>query len=239
LGAHEVTRRLLKRILLIWLVANFALSGLFALITGGWYLGLPTLVGMLAELGLVIIPNLLFPFLLLRYAWLEPIGDIRQELGWIWKGWRPILVGMVAFVVYLLLSNILSRILGPSIPYNLPGGSSIGGLAVLLALFLFIVFVLITVIGEETMFRGLIQTQTNRSYGAWVGILLTVILFGLRHLPADIFYANVWNATPRMWLARQVDLYLGAVLLSLARHLGRSTYASATMHFLIFVSILV
>lgn len=231
---------MLKRILLVWFAANFALAGLFALITGGWYLRLPPFVGMIAELGLIIVPNLLFPVLLLRYGWLEPIGNIRQALGWEWKGWLPIFIGAFGLVIYLVLSTSLSHVLGPSIPYNLPGqGGSISGLAGLLALLLFIVFAVITVVGEETMFRGLIQTQTSQFYGIWVGILLTIVLFGLRHLPADLFYAHVWSATPRMWLARQVDLYLGAILLSLTRYLGRSTYASATMHFLIFMFILV
>jgi len=231
---------MLKRILFVWFTANFALAGLFALLTGGWYLRLPTFVRMMAELGLVIVPNLLFPILLLRYGWPAPVSDLRQALGWEWKGWRPIFIGGIAFVIYLILSNFSSRMLGPSIPYNLPGqGGSISGLAGLLALLLFIVFVVITVVGEETMFRGLIQTQTGQSYGIWAGVLLTIVLFGLRHLPADIFYAQVWNATPRMWLARQVDLYLGAILFSMARYFGRSTYASATMHFLIFMFILV
>ncbi|MBN2385817.1 MAG: CPBP family intramembrane metalloprotease [Anaerolineales bacterium] len=232
---------MLKRILLIWFVANFAIAGLFALLTGGWYLRLSTFAGIAAELGLVMLPNLLFPILLLRYGWPAPVSDLRQALGWQWKGWRPIFIGLIAFAIYRILSFFLSNILGPSIPYNLPGseGGSIGGLAGILALLFFIGFVVITVMSEETMFRGLIQTQTSQSYGVWVGVLLTMVLFGLRHLPADIFYAHIWNATPRMWLARHVDLYLGAILLSLARYFGRSTYASATMHSLIFMLILV
>jgi membrane protease YdiL (CAAX protease family) len=231
----------LKRILLIWFIANFVIAGLFALLTGGWYLRLPTFMEMVAELGLVMLPNLLFPILLLRYGWPAPVSNLRQALGWQWKGWRPVFFGLIAFVIYLLLSSFSSHILGPGIPYNLPDrqGGSIGGLAGLLALLFFIVFVVITVMSEETMFRGLIQTQSSQSYGIWAGVLLTVVLFGLRHLPADIFYAHIWNATPRMWLARLVDLYLGAILFSLARYFGRSTYASATMHFLIFMLILI
>jgi membrane protease YdiL (CAAX protease family) len=215
---------MLKRILLVWFVANFVIAGLFALLTGGWYIRLPAFVGMAAELGLVMLPNLLFPILLLRYGWPAPVSDFRQALGWQRKGWRPIFIGLIAFVIYLILSTFLSNILGPSIPYNLPGqGGSISGLVGLLALLLFIIFVVITVVSEETMFRGLIQTHTSQSYGVWAGVLLTVVLFGLRHLPADIFYAHIWNATPRMWLARQVDLYLAAILFSLARYFGRNT----------------
>ncbi|HEX7568034.1 MAG TPA: hypothetical protein VF355_05650 [Anaerolineaceae bacterium] len=158
---------MLKRILLVWIIANFALAGIFALLTGSWYIRLPAFVGMIAELGLITVPNLLFPILLLRYGWPVTVSDLRQELGWEWKGWRPIYIGVIAFVIYLLLSTFSSEYLGPSIPYNLPGGEggSISSLAGLLALLYFIVFVVITVVGEETMFRGLIQTQTSQYYG--------------------------------------------------------------------------
>ncbi len=230
---------MLKRILFVWLAANFLLTGLYALVTGSWYYHLQPFVGMAAETGLIVLPNLLFPILLLRYGWPEPVSSLNQALGWQRKGWRPILVGAIAFTIYLIISIPLAHFLGPGIPYNLPGGSGpISGLAGLLALFGYIVFVVATVVGEETMFRGLIQTQTSQYYGVWAGILLTIILFGLRHLPADLFFAHVWSATPRMWLARQVDLYLGAILFSLARFWGRSTYASATTHFLMFMFIL-
>jgi hypothetical protein len=38
-----------------------------------------------------------------------------------------------------------------------------------------------------------------------------------------------------MRLSRQVRLYLGALCLGLARHVGKSTYASAIAHALVFV----
>ena len=37
-----------------------------------------------------------------------------------------------------------------------------------------------------------------------------------------------------MWLSRQLQLYLAAICLGLARHLGKSTYASAITHGLVF-----
>ncbi len=40
---------MIKRILLAWFGANFILAGVFALLTGGWYLRLPTSVGMIAD----------------------------------------------------------------------------------------------------------------------------------------------------------------------------------------------
>ncbi len=230
---------MIKRILLTWFGANFLFAGIFALLSGGWYLRLPTLAGMGAEMGLIVLPNLLLPLLVLRYAWPEKIERLSLALGWTRSGWRPILVGVAAFGIYLLLSTLLSNLLGPGISYNAPGqGGSITGWLGLLALLGYILFALFTVLSEETMFRGLIQTQVSQRYGVWVGIILAMLLFGLRHLPADIYYAQLSPATAGMWLARQADLYLGAGLLGLARHFGRSTYASATMHFLIFMGML-
>jgi len=195
---------------------------------------------MIAELGLVVLPNLILPLLLLRYAWPVPVVSLRHALGWQRDAWRPLIVGSAMFILYLMLSALLTGTLGPGIPYSLPGeGGAVTGPAALLALLVFVVLVALTVLGEEAMFRGLIQTQVGKHYGAWAAMALTIVLFGLRHLPADLFYAQAWNATPAMWVSRQVDLYLGALCLSLARHVGRSTWASATTHLLVFVHILV
>lgn len=198
---------------------------------------------MLAELGLIMLPNLLLPILVLRYWWPESVGSIRDALEWKWNGWRCVLSGIVAFLSFYVLLKVVAALVGSSIPYNLPGATGEGisirqpldVLKVLGVLLGLVAFVVVTVAGEETMFRGWIQTQTGKCYGTWVGLLAGAILFGLRHLPADLFYAQIWQATPQMWLSRQVQLYLVALCLGLARHFGRSTYASAIMHGLVFV----
>jgi membrane protease YdiL (CAAX protease family) len=236
---------MLKRILIIWAIANFAIVGLVSWIAGGWYIGwrVSPVIGMMVELGLIMLPNLILPILVLRYWWPESIDSIRDALGWHWNGWRSFIIGILAFASFYVLLQVIAWSVGGSIPYNIPGanggGISIKGpvdvlkiLGVLLGL---LAFVIITVAGEETMFRGWIQTQIGKRYGVWVGLLAGAILFGLRHLPADIFYAQIWQATPQMWLSRQLQLYLVAIFLGLARHFGKSTYASAIMHGLVFV----
>jgi membrane protease YdiL (CAAX protease family) len=234
----------LKRILIIWAIANFAVVGLISGWAGGWYLGWPVspVVGALAELSLIMIPNLLLPILVLRYWWPESIGSVRVALGWRWAGWRSLFAGLAAFLLFYLLLKVVVAGLGSSIPYNLPGATGEGiairqpsdVLIIMGVLLGLAVFVLVTVAGEETMFRGWIQTQTGQRYGPWLGLLMGALLFGLRHLPADLFYAQIWHATPQMWLSRQVQLYLGALCLGLARHFGQSTYASAITHGLVF-----
>jgi len=234
----------LKRILIIWVIANFATVGLVSWMAGEWYIGWhgSPVIGMLAELGLIMVPNLILPILVLRYWWPEPVGSIGDALGWQWNGWRSLVSGILTFVFFYVLIKVVVWLVGGSIPYNLPGatggGITINGpldalkiLGVLLGL---LTFVVITIVGEETMFRGWIQTQIGKRYGVWIGLLVGAVLFGLRHLPADLFYAQIWQATPQMWLSRQLQLYLGAICLGLARHFGKSTYASAIMHGLVF-----
>jgi membrane protease YdiL (CAAX protease family) len=233
-------RHLLARLLAIWFIANFALVGAASALAGRWYLGwargLPI---MLIELALIQVPNLLLPLWLLRR---QGFAGLRDALGWRWAGWRTLAAGVLAFAVSLGLSAGVVAMFGNPIPYNLPGeGGGITAhnlLAVVGLLLLLLLFVGLTTAAEETMFRGLLQTRLTAAYGAPAGILMAALLFGLRHLPADLFYAAAWHATPRMWLARLIQLYGGAVLFGLARHYGRSTYASWILHALMFVVIL-
>jgi len=220
---------------------KFPPGGVACWLAGEWYLGWqPDWVVLAAETVLIILPNLLLPVLALRYGWISPVPAVRPALGWQWTSWRTVLVGMAVFGVYQVLSRAISISLGAGIPYNLPGSDSsvpVQGLVQAASLLMLLSgFVLVTVLGEETMFRGFIQTQVGCRYGAWVGLGLAALLFALRHLPADLFYAQAWSATPRMWLARELDLGIGAVLLGVARLAGRSTYASALTHALIFVA---
>jgi membrane protease YdiL (CAAX protease family) len=236
---------MLKRILIIWAIANFVIVGLVSWIVGGWYIGwhVSPVIAVLAELGLIMVPNLILPILVLRYWWPEPVDSIRHALGWQWYGWRSLVSGILAFASFYVLLKVVVWLVGSSIPYNLPGAAGAGItieepldvlklLGLLLGLLAFVIF---TVVGEETMFRGWAQTQIGKRYGVWVGLLVGAVLFGLRHLPADLFYAQIWQATPQMWLSRQLQLYLVAICLGLARHFGKSTYASAIMHGLVFV----
>jgi membrane protease YdiL (CAAX protease family) len=231
-----------KRILITWFVANYAISGLASWLAGGWYLGweMSTTAGMLAESGLIVLPNLILPILVLRFWWPQPVPSIRQALGWRWTGWRSLLTGGIAVLAVFLLLRAVVALAGESIPYHLPGaggeGIALHGLGEIIAVLLGLaVFVALTTAGEETMFRGWIQTQLGERYGAWIGLLIGMLLFGLRHLPADLFYARAWQATPQMWLSRQLQLYLLALFLGLARHFGKSTYASAITHALVLV----
>jgi membrane protease YdiL (CAAX protease family) len=244
IGLHSKTRigkdpEMIKRMLGIWLVANFGIVGILSILRGNWYLGWShnTLIGVLFQLGLVMLPNLILPILVLRFWWNEPVGSLRDALGWRWQGWRTVLTAVAGFILVLVITNLIVRFIGPAIPYNLPGveplhsSSLLGAIGLLLFM---ILYVGLTVAAEETLFRGLMQTQLAK-YGFWVSLLLPALLFALRHLPDALFYGHLWNATPQMWLTQELQLCTVAITIGLVRHFGRSTFASATMHLLVFI----
>jgi membrane protease YdiL (CAAX protease family) len=155
------------------------------------------------------------------------------------------LAGIAGFVLVYAVIKLAENILGDSIPYQFPEASSQnGGLAattpggILVLLLGLAAFAALTAIGEEIMFRGYIQTQIGQRYGEITGILFAALLFGLRHLPNDIFYARLWQATPEIWLSRQVQLYLAALIFGLTRHYGKSTISSSICHGLYLLAVL-
>lgn len=56
-------------------------------------------------------------------------------------------------------------------------------------------------IGEELLFRGVIQTGVSASFGAWPGLFLASVLFGLMHALSRTYFV----------LATFMGLYLGAL----------------------------
>jgi hypothetical protein len=151
------------RLLAVWFVANFLIVGAASALAGEWYLGWKSRpLGILAELGLIQLPNLLLPLWLLRRGRPQSFGDLWDVLGWRWASWRTHAAGVIAFALSLGLSVGFSSVLGEPIPYHLPGEG--GGIAAnsLLALFGLLLFLLLfvglTTVAEETMFRVLIQT---------------------------------------------------------------------------------
>jgi membrane protease YdiL (CAAX protease family) len=233
---------MLKRLLLIWFVANFAIVGIASILMGRWYLSNPPLIALTLELALVMVPNLALPIWALGRPAFRTHVTRRESLGWKWPGMRALLWGLAAFGAILGMDALISRLFGNPIPYNLPASAgpiqASGLLGALGVIVLLLVFVGLTVASEETMFRGFIQGQASIAYGPLPGLLLSAMLFGLRHLPADLFYARAWSAPPSMWFSRQLQLYTSALALGIARLGGRSTSASAITHCLLLVAAL-
>lgn len=89
---------MLKRVFIIWIIPNFLVIGIVSWIAGDWYLGWKPFPGMLSELGLIMLPNLVLPILLLKFWWPGSVVSIRDAPGWNWNGWRAVIVVILTFL---------------------------------------------------------------------------------------------------------------------------------------------
>lgn len=62
----------------------------------------------------------------------------------------------------------------------------------------------------------------------WHGV--TALLFGMRHLPMDVYTGLSQQAPPLAWISKMLQLYLGAAVFGVARHQAESTWASWIVH---------
>lgn len=206
-----------------WLIANFIPHLIVFLSTGKIYYQLPA-VWMIAAESSIILLNLFLPVIALRCIFKQS-GDTLTNLGWRWNGWRTVWIGLFGLLVMLIVSVGTQRTIGD--PLSTPGQSfsSPGELTMVLVLLL-----VLTAAAEETMFRGWIQTTLTQDYGVFVGIGVTAFLFGLRHLPMDLYSGLSQHAPLSAWISRMLQLYIGAVVFGIVRYWARSNWASWIMH---------
>ncbi|KPJ64236.1 hypothetical protein AMK68_02040 [candidate division KD3-62 bacterium DG_56] len=219
-------------------MSDGALVGLVIL---GWALanGLPHLVVyqatrhiyyQLPSLGLVMIAENSITLLNLGAALLIARVVAGERSLWDTLGWRfdaeAVFWGLAGFAAMTIWPGLVNRLTPRQIVYG-PMSARCGraGLA-----FASISLVLLPAFCEETMFRGLIQGEASRILGPGLGIALAALLFGLRHLPADLHWARVHGAGWPGWLNRVLELYGGAVILGFARYLSESTFAAWIAH---------
>jgi membrane protease YdiL (CAAX protease family) len=191
-------------------------------ITGASRYALAPAYNLAIEVGIMAL-NLTLP--LAAIAW-RPLGNTpRDFLGWRGKPGRIAawaMGGAVAMAVLLIGSQLL---------FGSPFGPGEGGaLSRTLAAFAIAELLLLNGFAEETMFRGYLQGVFTQWKGAAVGILLSTLLFGIRHLPMDLHHAMEQHAGLSGWAARLLQLYGAGFILSLLRHFARSTWASWIVH---------
>ncbi len=182
----------------------------------------------------IMLLNLLLPILALRYIF-KQTGNIFSSLGWKWNGWRTVWIGFLGFIVLLVITVVTQVLIGD--PVSTPGRDFTSFVELVMALVLLLV---LTAVAEETMFRGWIQTTLTQDYRAWVGIGVTALLFGLRHLPMDLYGGFSLQSPPSAWVSRMIQLYVGAIIFGIVRHWAKSTWASWIMHegFLVLIVLL-
>lgn len=208
-------------VLLLWAVANFGPHLVVYLLSGQPYFALPPYIAIPIEVGLMAL-NLGLPL-----CWLRQRGTPWQDgLAWRWQGRRTCLWGLAGLAISLIWSWIVTLLM------PVPGASSTEGQAYpfpqILRVFAgLLILWAVTIIGEEGMFRGWMQTELEAHAPAWLSILLPALLFGLRHLPLDLYEGHAGFAG---WAARQLELYGVALLIGLVRWRTGSIASTIILH---------
>jgi membrane protease YdiL (CAAX protease family) len=223
-------------LLLTWFAANALTHLVVAVTTGGIYYQLPLYALLGAEASIAFL-NFLLPVLAVRFVLGERVS-FSAGFGWRWTGWRIPALAVAGFAAFILVSMACDRAFGNRIiAYGAAGMAGPVSRADYLVMALMLL--VLPALGEETMFRGFLQTRLTTMFGAWAGILIPAALFAVRHHPSDIYFGIVNHVPPAGWANRGVQLYVGAVIFGLVRHWARSTWASWAFHMMIIVLILV
>lgn len=218
-----MTKNKIPGLISVWFVANFVPHIFVFLATGKIYYQLPTVWMIVAETSIMVL-NLLLPVVALHYLFHQD-NTIRANLGWQWTGWRIVGIGLLGCLLSFAIALATQQNIGD--PLSPPSVRTTSFAQVILLLLLLFV---LTALAEETMFRGWIQTTLTQEYGVWVGMGVTAVLFGLRHLPMDLYVGLSQNAPLSAWVSRMLQLNTGAILFGVARNWARSTWASWIMH---------
>jgi len=208
-------------ILLLWAVANFGPHLLTHLLFGQPYFALPPYIGFPVEVGLMAL-NLGLPLWWLRrrgIAW-------REGLAWRWEGWRTWLWGFGGLATFLAWSWLVNRLI-PVAGTGATEGQGYPFPQVLLVFAGLLALWIAAIAGEEGIFRGWMQTQLEARGPTWLSILLPALLFGLRHLPLDLYEGHAGLAG---WAARLLELYGLGLILGLVRWRARSIAPTVVLH---------
>jgi len=118
----------------------------------------------------------------------QPGGDPAAYLGFILPRRGEVLLGVVTVVAFIALGNTVSWLAGQNIVTTFQSdiystASSTGWLPLL-----WLAVVVVTPIGEETLFRGFLFRGWHRNpRDAWAVIAITALLFAVVHVQYDLF----------------------------------------------------
>jgi membrane protease YdiL (CAAX protease family) len=142
---------------------------------------------------------------MLRIRSLEPFGIRRTTRRWLLIG---IGAGVLAFIAKSLAILAWIQVTGDS--QNVQQMYGEGGSGGVVSLVLAILFLaVLTPIGEEFLFRGVVAQALLR-YGPWVGVIGSALIFALMHgintvfpaaLVAGLFTAEIFRRSGSIWPA--------------------------------------
>lgn len=112
--------------------------------------------------------------------------------------WTDLLLAPAAFIVYILLSFVLTSIATHFPFYNVEQAQNTGfsglshGYEYILA---FLTLVIIAPVAEETLFRGYLLGKLRRYVPVWAAVIITSLLFGIVHFAwnvgVDVFALSI------------------------------------------------
>lgn len=214
---------LLATVILGWAIANGLPHLIVHAAARRTYYQLPTLTLVMIAENSIMLLNLGAAVVVARAAAGE--RSLWETLGWRFDA-VAVFWGLAGFAATMVWSGLVGRVTPRRIIYGPMSARCTRADAAFAAVSL----LLLPALCEETMFRGLIQGELSRLLGPGLGIALAALLFGLRHLPADLYWARVHSVRWPGWLNRLLELYGGAVIFGFARHLSGSTFAPWIAH---------
>ncbi|RLE71370.1 MAG: hypothetical protein DRJ37_05115 [Thermoprotei archaeon] len=209
-------------LLFVWFVANFIPHIIVAALTGKIYYQLTPIKAIIVETSIMLL-NLILPLAIL-YPSSPQILQIFHNIGWQWKGLLTLRASLVGFTALIIIMISTQRLIGN------PLSSPKIQLTPRETLLTVVLLLTLTPIAEETMFRGYIQTTLTQHYGSWIGIIGQALMFGLRHLPMDIYSGLTQRAPLSAWISRIIQLYSCGIILGAARYWADSIWASWIIH---------
>jgi len=210
-------------VLAVFLVTGFLFHLILWVATGRIYYQLEGLGPLLFEAG-----RAAWTIVVLLAACALAWGGLPEVLRRLQVVWSPMALawGMSGAVTALALAWVATKLLGEPIGYatTLPSRSRATVAAALLHL-----FVLVPA-SEELLFRGLVQTHFIQTAGSIAGVGTSTLLFGLWHLPSDIYFGRLRSYPLQAWACRWIQLYAGGMILGMAVCLSGTLFASLFMH---------
>lgn len=141
-------------------------------------------------------------------------------LGWVWPRRSQIVFGIIALAGFITVANLVSVLTGRSIVTDFQVEIYRSAQAEGMLPLLWLAVVVVTPVGEETLFRGFLFRGWLRSpRDAWPAIAGTALLFALVHVQYDAFAI--------------AQVFVAGVLLGWMRWASGSTILTMLLHGLI------
>jgi membrane protease YdiL (CAAX protease family) len=158
-----------------------------------WWYGiplahLPAIGGDGIAVSIVILVSTPFEVLMLALLAQRTGISARDYLGWRLPRRADVIVGIGAVIGFIILANLVSWLAGRNLVTAFQNDIYTTAAAQGWLTLLWIAVIVVTPVGEETLFRGfLFRGWFRDATDAWLAIVLTALLFAVMHVQYDWF----------------------------------------------------